>query len=324
MLKWLKYILGILIIALLVRYLGKHWHQLEVLLKLKLSEIFALYLLTALGTTNNSRIYQLMIRELKADLSLYKAVILQSSVRILNYIPMKFGTVFRANYLKKYYGLSYTHSITVLSHLALLTAITAGLIGFVALTTAYGLRVNETRILAMAFIALATVGLVFYFVPLPVPKSNNKMVDLLRKFIGGREIISRNLRTTSICVSHFVLTFAMASMRFWIIYRSLDIDISFAGCVVLGAVGYGSVILGLTPGSLGVRELLLGAAAVVIGVPLEVGVFVAMFDRAIMLSWTFVVGGGCVIWLWHEDPQAFKKVQQPVDWAGIEYETKAE
>ncbi|MCK4998562.1 MAG: hypothetical protein KAS23_03470, partial [Anaerohalosphaera sp.] len=81
-------------------------------------------------------------------------------------------------------------------------------------------------------------------------------------------------------------------------------------CLVLGAVGFGSVVLGLTPGSLGIREVLLGSAAVVIGIPLEVGILAAMFDRAIMLSWTFVVGGSCALWLWREDPQDFKDASQ--------------
>ncbi|MCK4998524.1 MAG: flippase-like domain-containing protein, partial [Anaerohalosphaera sp.] len=278
MLKWFKNILGIIILAFLVYYLSQHWHQLKVLLKLRPLDILALYFLTAIGTTNNARIFQLLLRQLNAHLPLPKAVLLQSATRVLNYIPMKFGTVFRVNYLKRFYGLSYTDSITVLSHLALLTAFTAGLIGLVSLVSEYGLQGNDNRILALAFLGLSTTASVFYFVPFPVPKAENKFTKIFKKFITGRQSISRNLKTTSLCIAHFVLTFVMSSLRFWIIYRTMDVDISPVGCLVLGAVGFGSVVLGLTPGSLGIREVLLGSAAVVIGIPLEVGILAAMFD----------------------------------------------
>ena len=92
-----------------------------------------------------------------------------------------------------------------------------------------------------------------------------------------------------------------------IIYRSLGFEIDFPGCLVLGAIGYGAVILGLTPGALGVREVLLGSASVVLGTSLQVGILAALVDRAIMLSWTFSVGGICTIWLWHKYPSDFKE-----------------
>ena len=79
---------------------------------------------------------------------------------------------------------------------------------------------------------------------------------------------------------------------------------------MLGATGFAAAVMGLTPGALGVRELLLGGSSVMMGIPLEIGLTAAMFDRAIMLSWTFVVGGGCTVWFWHKSPSDFKKAQE--------------
>jgi len=78
------------------------------------------------------------------------------------------------------------------------------------------------------------------------------------------------------------------------------------GYLILGALGYVVLFVGLTPGSLGVRELVLGLGAVVLGIPLEVGILAAMIDRAIEISYTFVVGGGCAIWLWRKSAIGLK------------------
>jgi uncharacterized membrane protein YbhN (UPF0104 family) len=82
-----------------------------------------------------------------------------------------------------------------------------------------------------------------------------------------------------------------------------------AGYLVLGSLGFVTMFISLTPGALGIREIVLGAAAVVLKVPLEVGVFAAMIDRAIGLSWSFVAGGICTAWLWHKSPADFKQLK---------------
>jgi len=61
---------------------------------------------------------------------------------------------------------------------------------------------------------------------------------------------------------------------------------------------------------LGIRELVLTFGAVVLGVPGKVGLLAAMIDRAIIISYAFVVGGICTVWLWHRSPADFKKPQE--------------
>ena len=80
-----------------------------------------------------------------------------------------------------------------------------------------------------------------------------------------------------------------------------------AGCLVLGALGYVVLFIGITPGGLGIRELVLACGAQVLGIPFEVGIWAAMIVRAVLMSFAFVIGGISTIWLWHKDPADFKK-----------------
>ena len=107
-----------------------------------------------------------------------------------------------------------------------------------------------------------------------------------------------------------MLSFVLTSIRLWIIFRGLGYEIDAEGYLVLGATGFAAAIMGLTPGALGIRELLLGGSSVMLGIPLEIGLTAAMFDRAIMLSWTFVVGGACTVWFWIKYPSDFRKAKE--------------
>ena len=93
----------------------------------------------------------------------------------------------------------------------------------------------------------------------------------------------------------------------------MGIKIHPAGCLILGALGFVAMFTSLTPGSLGIREIVLGAGAAVLGVPLKVGILAAMIDRAIIISYVFVIGGSCTLWLWHNSSADFKKQQDDIE-----------
>ena len=106
------------------------------------------------------------------------------------------------------------------------------------------------------------------------------------------------------------VNFLLTAVRLGIIYNSMGKNIHAGGYLILGALGFVVLFISLTPGSLGIRELVLGFGAVVLGVPLEVGILAAMIDRAIILSYAFVAGGVCTLWLWRKSPADFKEQQQ--------------
>jgi len=87
----------------------------------------------------------------------------------------------------------------------------------------------------------------------------------------------------------------------------MGVEIHPAGCLILGALGFVALLTSLTPGALGIREVILGAGAAVLGVPLEVGILAAMIDQAVILSYVFIVGGVCTIYLWRKEPADFKQ-----------------
>jgi uncharacterized membrane protein YbhN (UPF0104 family) len=220
---------------------------------------------------------------------------------------MKFGTLFRANYLKHHYGLAYAHFATFFLYITFLMTATASGIGLIILAGIYGLDGYENKVLAGIFALTFIASLLFLFIPLPLPRGQRRLITLLRNFLSGREQISKEKKTVLLVSVLLALNFLLVALRLGIIYHSMGKDIHFGGYLILGALGFVVLFIGLTPGSLGVRELVLSFGAVVLGIPFEVGLLAAMVDRAVTISYSFVAGGCCTAWLWHKSPTDFKK-----------------
>ncbi len=308
--KWLKNILALIILGFLLWYLARHWEQLKALLKLSPAQLFVIYCLWFLLSLSSARVVQCLLNGLKTKTGFWDMVLLHNAAMLLNYAPMKFGTLFRADYLKRHYGLSYAHFATFFLYIMFLMTSTAAIIGLAVLVTIYGLSGYENKVLAAVFAITIIASLLFLFVPLPVPAGQGRLSTVLRNFLSGRSQVSKERKTILIAAAYLVVNFFLAAVRFWIIYNSMGKNINLGGYLILGALGYVVLFIALTPGSLGIRELVLGFGAVVLGMPLEVGLLAAMIDRAIIITYVFVVGGICTVWLWHKSPADFKEATE--------------
>lgn len=309
MTKWLRNILAAAIILFLLWYLSRHWEELKIISKLGPEQLVMIYFLCFLSLSVSALVDKYLLKALNTKASFWDIFCLINAASLLNYVPMKFGTIFRANYLKRHYGLAYTHFATFFLYVLFLLTALAAAMGLIILLTVYRLGRYESKILAGVFVMTIAGSLLFLFVPLPIPKSQGQFSSMLRNFLSGRRQIAKKTKLTLMAAMFSSLNFLLTALRFGIIYHSMGQDIHPAGYLLLGALGYVSLFISLTPGALGIRELVLGFGAVVLAVPLQVGVLAAMVDRAISLAWSFVIGGACTAWLWHKSPLSFKKNQ---------------
>ncbi|OPL12672.1 MAG: hypothetical protein AVO38_14800 [delta proteobacterium ML8_D] len=305
--NWFKNILAIVILTFLFWILITHWDNLKALLKLNQKQLALLYLLCFLVTIDTARVVQCLIEALKIRTRFWDMVRLHNAAVLLNYVPMKFGTVFRANYLKRRYGLAYVHFVTFFVFVTFLMSAIAAIIGLAVLLAVFGISGYENKILAISYAIIIIGSLLFLFLPLPVPKGQGRLSTILRNFLSSRSQISKQRKIIFTASGLLSVNFLLTTARLSIIYHSMDKDIHLGGYLILGTLGFVVLFVALTPGSLGIRELVLGFGAVVVGAPLEVGILAAMIDRAVVFSYAFIVGGACAGWLWHKYPADFKE-----------------
>ncbi len=310
MLRLIKNLLGILILVFLIWYLSTHWGELKPLLDLTAGKLAVVYGVSLAGTLIAGMTNKLLLRALGAKTKFWDMVFLQNAVYLLNYVPMKFGTLFRANYLKRHYNLSYARFGSFFMYLTLIMTFTTPLIGVVILLTVYGVDSWEAHILLTDFVVSFVMSIVLLFVPVPLPKGQNRISGILRGFLEGRNSIIQNKKTLLYCALLMNINFVLSSVRLGIIYSTLGQDVHPAGFLILGAAGYLLMFVSITPGSIGIREVVLGATAVVLGVPFKIGIPAALLDRAVAVSYSFVIGGVCAIWLWRKSPKDFAKIRE--------------
>jgi len=305
--KWIKHILGVMILVFLLSYLLRHRGELEELLKLSAGQLIIMYLLCFLTSVVSVPVIRSLLDALKTETGFGDMLLLNNAAILLNYAPMKFGTVFRANYLKKHCGLSYARFATFFLYITFLMTLIAAAVGLAVLDGVYGLAGYESKVLACIFVVTIISSLVFLLIPLPAPKGEGRISTMLRAFIDGRSQISKQTKAVAIAVVFVVITFVLTALRIGIIYHSMGQEIHPAGYLILGALGFVVLFISITPGSLGIRELVLSCGAVVLGVPLEVGILAAIIDRAITICYAFTAGGACTLWLWYKSPKDFQK-----------------
>ena len=314
MTRWLKNLLGVVVIILLLWYLARHWDSLKGLVNLRPTTILYLYIVATIGGLVGSYTIQHLLASFGISPNFWEMFHLNNATTLLNYLPAKVGTFYRANYLKRHFGLIYAHFAVLFLYLLLLMTMAASIIGLVVLITVYGLAKIETRLLAITFFVILVLFAILSFAPLPLPacggtkadKSEGKWRSAIRNFAAGRAQMTSN--KTSLLVNMLLTAgcFLVSSIRLGIIYHSMGQDVHPAGYLVLGAVAYVTMFIGITPGSLGPRELAGAFGSAALGIDFNVGLLAFAIDRAVAMVWCFTIGLASTIYLWHKSPQDFK------------------
>jgi len=305
--KWFRNILGLVILVLLLLYIAGNWDKLKPLLSLSLMQILIFYGLWFLVTLISAFVVQLLLKGLKIKTHFWDMVLLNHAAILLNYAPMKFGTLFRANYLKRHYGLSYLAFSAFFLYVTFLMVATAAIIGLAVLLTVYGIDGYENKILATVFLITVIVSFLFLVIPLPIPEGKGRISSILCNFLNSRKQLSQKRKPLFLAAFLLAINFLLAASRIGIIYHSMGQNIHPCGFLVLGSLNFVTLFISLTPGSLGITEMVLGFGALVLGIPWDIGIFAAVIDRAITMSYSFIIGGGCALWLWHKSPADFRK-----------------
>ena len=299
---WLKSVLATLIFAALAGYLVQHWDDIQSLPKLDFPHLSSIYVICLCRLLIVGKTTQRMLGALAVNTSFWEMVVAHQAICLLNYLPMKAGTVFRAGYLKRRHGLTYSQFCVFSAYMALLQTATAtgtGLMGAVALARLER-QISPVVIITLAILLACSLLLLFF--PVPVPRGTSRFSAGVRAFLIGRKELWRDRRALAVCSLLLAADFLLAAALLGVVYHTMGVPVHPAELVVLEALGIVSMFVGITPGALGVREAVLGGGAMALGIPPQIGLLIAVINRAASMSWCFVVGLPCVLWMWRKCP----------------------
>jgi uncharacterized membrane protein YbhN (UPF0104 family) len=207
-----------------------------------------------------------------------------------NYLPMRFGSVLRVQYLKKVHGVQYVKSVGIVSIRFLILLSLSSLIIFVE--AAYTIDEKSlpvwTTLLVIFLISVTAIGLLF--IPtLKTKTSDNFFSRTLTTFIDTIATLKSYPGLFGQLAGLALVKLLLLAVRLNIVFKSIGVDFPFWTLLMLASASSLIAFLSITPGNLGLREWFIGALVLALGTDFSSGIFAATLDRGILLFCTFAL-----------------------------------
>lgn len=233
--------------------------------------------------------FNYMLRRLAVVESYFDSFLLTAVAMLLNYFPFSAGSAARAVALQQKHSLPYASYLSALVISALVNAQVSAALGLAMCVTV--LPQGATHASAVMVFGAATVGgtLAMLAPTSHVPGGESFVAKQLRRLIEGLRLIrGRGGLLVLMLTSAAKLLFN--TLRLWLCFQALGVALPAAHAALLGSAAVMISLVNLVPGNLGLRELLVGALAGAMGFSPALGMAAATLDRAVIISYTFVVG----------------------------------
>jgi len=249
--------------------------------------------LVLIFVANIVRSYQLcyIAGNLDSKIPFFDSSYITMGSTLLNYLPMNLGTIIKAKVLKKHCSLKYAHFISVMGVTILITIFSGGLLGLVSTIISKPSLDTNNILLIGFFIISISIPIFLLYIPVSVISDKPGYIGTaMRDLILGFELIRKNGRGVLVLFLFTTTLLLLAALRLWICFKALNTPITIFGSIMFAVVSNILLIVNITPGSIGLREVLIGAIAQFTGLSFERGLFAASLDRVFSLVFTLLVG----------------------------------
>jgi uncharacterized protein (TIRG00374 family) len=152
-----------------------------------------------------------------------------------------------------------------------------------------------------AAIALGTVALamsVAFVLPVQrIPLGRGWLSQRIRDASGGWQQIKTDLRALLVLIGTSAASPVLLGLRFWVCFSVLSLQVPLAESLLLGAAVLVAAPISITPGGIGVREIIATALGAAAGLGFPSVLAAVTLDRVVSLLFTVVAGGTSLAWL---------------------------
>ncbi|MCB0193889.1 MAG: flippase-like domain-containing protein [Anaerolineae bacterium] len=207
-----------------------------------------------------------------------------------NYMtPFSGGMVFRAAYLKHQHKFAYARFATLIASNYLVVFWVVGVVGFGVLISFFPLREVYLR-LALFFLAVSMIISTLILLPNIRLPGNYPLVISLNISLEGWNAVKNDRKLLVQLALYTVLNILLNGLSFWIAYIAVGVQISFPSALLISLIGVFSILLNVTPGNLGIQEVVISISSNLLGAGSGEGLLVALIVRTSTLLLVFVLG----------------------------------
>lgn len=224
-----------------------------------------------------------------------EAFYLSTLSRVGNYLlPMRAGAVFRATYLKKKYNFEYSKFLSTLYGYYIILFLLYSVFGVSSLFLKWWLNDQFYFALILFFGSLLLAMLFLMFVRIPFERIFkkeesvfSKVGKFLDRFMKSWDNIVSNRKLLLQLISITLANILVNTIIIYFEFISLGINVKVLDLILYGSLSGVSLLVSLTPGSLGIREAVFLISSQSIGLEQEQILQLAIVDRGILFFLLF-------------------------------------
>lgn len=249
-----------------------------------------LFLMSVLILTANGLYLRIFAKKFNLDLHVKEWFGLAAVTAMGNYLtPLSGGLVARATYLKRRYDFPYAHFLAMLAANYMIAFTVISVTGIVTLLTLTGTGSFSWPVLLFFLVTLSTILLVL-LVPSTSIGSRHRWLLFVHHAMEGLNAIRRD---GALLGKLIVLTFfsiAVGAFLFFIVFNAIGVTVPFRLALLIHLLTSFTVLINITPGNLGVQEVVTSLAAAILGAGADAGLLASLVVRAVAILVAFTIG----------------------------------
>jgi len=271
----------------------------KILISLNSWHICVLISISILCIILNSKAFDISISILGLNLNVLEWFTISNINNLYNYIiPFNGGQAVRARYLKSEYNFSYNSYISFISNLYLINLLISSMI---ALGIAAYLYFTTDKIEPYLILFLVGVTVALLTTLLAIRFNFINKFEKLRKWKFLNKLMSNSTelltsKQTFSLVGIYLARLSFMCLRLFLLLGFLNFNVNFFDVFLVLCVAQFSTVLSITPGNIGVREVIISSLGIVIGLNFEEVLYITFIERGIILLLTLLLG---LISLWY-------------------------
>lgn len=206
------------------------------------------------------------------------------------FLPLRGGAGVRAIYLKKKHKLSYPHFLSTLTATYFIIFFINSLLGLLSiLLIHFYLKQFNLIIFLIFFILFLFLTSILIFSP-KIPKYKNFILRNIYKVINGWYLIKKDKKTVKKIALNSLFNSLTAFISLYFCFLALNININPVGILLISSLASVSILISITPASLGINELAIVFSSTVFGILPVYSLLAALLYRFINIIIVFILG----------------------------------
>lgn len=289
--KYIKVLITIAILIFFVYYFIENQEDFLLVLSTPVKYLIMIAIPFGILVLLDGVFIKVILKTFNQSISVLESFYVSNISYLGNYfLPMRGGAVIRSVYLKKNFNFPYTYFVSTLYGFYIIVFLVNSFLGLVALLVIQFKYGVVSIPLYVFFGLLFLLMLLLSLFKFPTEKINqgryrivNKVLKIIKDIFNGWNIIISNKQLLISLILITIAKFVVSAFLFFIEFTALGIESNFVNVLLYNCLSGVSLLVSLTPGSLGVREGIFVITSDILGISNEQVMQLALLDRGMVV-----------------------------------------